>query len=99
VDNVGTVGVRRLEAIVHGRVQGVGFRAWVVKGARALNVTGYVRNLSDRRQVEVVAEGRDADLDRLVDALHKGPWIARVERVDANRFPARGDCADFDIRT
>lgn len=91
--------VRRLEVIVHGRVQGVGFRAWTVKQARALRLTGYARNLADRRQVEVVAEGSDADLDRLVEALHTGPWIARVERVVGDRFPARGDCADFDIRT
>jgi acylphosphatase len=99
VDINGVDGGRRLEAIVHGRVQGVGFRAWVVKQARSLSVTGYVRNLPDRRQVEVVAEGPDADLDRLVDALHKGPWIARVERVVGDRFPARGECEGFEIRT
>lgn len=93
------VGVRRLEAIVHGRVQGVGFRAWVVKQARALNLTGYARNLADRRQIEVIAEGLDADLDRFVEALHKGPWIARVERVVGDRFPARGDFTGYDIRT
>jgi acylphosphatase len=84
---------------VYGRVQGVGFRAWVVKQARALNLTGYARNLADRRQVEVVAEGPDAHLDQLVEALHKGPWIARVERVAMDRFPVRGDYSGFEIRT
>jgi acylphosphatase len=91
--------VARIEAIVHGRVQGVGYRAWVVKQARSLNLTGYTRNLADRRQVEVVAEGPVIDLDRFVEALHKGPWIARVDRVVGDRFPARGDIVGFDIRT
>lgn len=95
----GSGGKHRLEAVVYGRVQGVGFRAWVVKQARALNLTGYARNLADRRQVEVVAEGPDAHLDQLVEALHKGPWIARVERVAMDRFPVRGDYSGFEIRT
>ena len=84
---------------MHGRVQGVGFRAWVVKQARALKLTGYARNLVDRCKVEVVAEGPDARLDQLVEALHKGPWIARVERVLIDRSPARGDHSGFEIRT
>lgn len=89
----------RLEAIVHGRVQGVGYRAFVVKEARRLGVSGYARNLSDRRMVEVVVEGARVDLELLIAALHKGPWIAKVERVTTMWLPSTGQFADFDIRT
>lgn len=88
----------RIEAVVHGRVQGVGYRAWVVTEARRLGLAGHARNLPDRRQVEVVAEGATAALDRLLVAMRRGPVFARVERVDANRFPARGDLDRFDVR-
>jgi len=43
-----------LRALVHGRVQGVGFRAFVIYKARALRLSGFARNLSDGRTVEVV---------------------------------------------
>lgn len=89
----------RLEAVVHGRVQGVGYRAFVVKEARRLGVTGHARNLSDRRMVEVVAEGARIDLELLIAALHKGPWIAKVERVTTMWLPSTGQFSDFDIRT
>ncbi len=88
----------RLEAVVHGRVQGVGYRAFVVKEARRLGVTGYARNSPDRRMVEVVAEGSRIDLELLIAALHKGPWIAKVERVTTMWLPPRGQFTDFDIR-
>ncbi len=89
----------RLEAVGHGRVQGVGYRAFVVKEARRLAVTGYARNLPGWRMVEVVAEGARIDLELLIAALHKGPWIAKVERVTTLWLPSTGQFADFDIRT
>ena len=89
----------RLEAVAHGRVQGVGYRSFVVKEARRLAVTGYARNLPGWRMVEVVAEGARIDLELLIAALHKGPWIAKVERVTTLWLPSTGQFADFDIRT
>lgn len=89
----------RLEAVVNGRVQGVGYRAFVVKEARRIGVTGYARNLSDRRMVEVVAEGSRFDIELLIAALHKGPWIAKVERVTTMWLPSTRQFSDFDIRT
>lgn len=66
--------------IVSGRVQGVGFRAWVARQARALNVSGHARNLDDGT-VEVVAIGAGGSVLSLADSLEKGPALARVDAV------------------
>lgn len=75
--------MRRLEAVVNGRVQGVGFREFVRHEATTRGICGYVRNSDDGRAVEVVAEGDAQAIDALVVELHRGPRFARVERVDA----------------
>jgi acylphosphatase len=73
-----------LRAIVHGRVQGVGFRAFAQGMARYYGLTGYARNLDDSSTVEVVAEGPKRDLDALVDWLCIGPAGSYVEHVDVS---------------
>jgi acylphosphatase len=72
-----------LRAVVRGRVQGIGFRDYVVNRARFLGLSGYVRNLPDGRSVEVVAEGARPDLEQLLDYLREGPRISRIDAVDA----------------
>ena len=69
-------------ATVHGQVQGVYFRAFVQEQAKALGLTGYVKNLSSGRSIEVHAEGEKKKLEELLDHLKVGPPWARVERVD-----------------
>jgi acylphosphatase len=71
-----------LRAVVRGRVQGVGFREYVWNRARFLGVSGYVRNLTDGRSLEVVAEGERADLEQLLDHLREGPRLSRVDGVE-----------------
>ena len=88
----------RLEAVVRGRVQGVGFRVYALGVARGLGLTGWVANES-AGSVRVVAEGAAADLDRLVNALHEGPPAGYVDRVDEHRSPATGEFAGFSIRS
>lgn len=73
-----------LRALVRGRVQGVGFRDYVEHRARTLRVTGFVRNLSDGRTVEVVAEGSREALERLVAYLRGGPSGAHVTAVETD---------------
>lgn len=63
---------RALRALVHGRVQGVGFRWSAVREARSLGLSGLVANRPDGT-VEVIAEGDPARLARLVNWLEKGP--------------------------
>jgi acylphosphatase len=96
-EKLGDMTVRYLIA---GAVQGVGFRWFVARHARGLDLTGYARNLADGR-VEVVARGADATrLERLEAVLRAGPASARVEQVereelaDESNVPSRS----FDIR-
>lgn len=88
---------QRLEAIVRGTVQGVGFRWFVVRRATQLGLSGWTANEADG-SVRVVAEGTAAVLDELLAALHRGPAGANVDRVDAQRLPAIGDLRAFAIR-
>ncbi len=66
--------------LIRGRVQGVGYRQFVLEQARRLDLAGYVRNLPDGA-VEAVAAG--ADLSALEKALRQGPRMARVEAVES----------------
>jgi acylphosphatase len=65
---------------VAGRVQGVGFRVFVLDAAEAEGVRGWVRNTADG-DVEGVAEGDHEALDRFVKRLQRGPATARVDHV------------------
>ena len=69
-----------LHAVVHGQVQGVGFRYFVIQRALALNLRGYARNQGDD-SVEVVAQGEHAALERLLLLLRLGPPSADVTEV------------------
>lgn len=66
--------------IVTGRVQGVGFRWFVEREARAIGVGGWVRN-NDNGSVEVLATGSEEQLARLRKSLQDGPRAARVDEV------------------
>jgi acylphosphatase len=88
----------RLEATVRGRVQGVGFRYFVVRESRRLGLAGWVSNELDG-SVRVVAEGGDVAIGALEKALHVGPPGAVVERVSGVRMPATGRFASFGVRS
>jgi acylphosphatase len=87
---------QRLEAIVHGFVQGVFFRYNTRIEAVRLGLTGTVCNLPDGT-VEVKAEGPEEQLDCLLAWLHRGPELAEVERVDVEWKDAAGTYSDFQI--
>ena len=89
-------GFERIEAIVVGHVQGVGFRVFVARAARQAELTGWVRN-TDGGALEVVAEGPSASIDDLLDALRVGPAGAAVRDVRVSRRPAIGDLGPFRI--
>lgn len=88
----------RLNAVVHGRVQGVGFRFFVLRQAVALDLTGWVRNLEGGSAVEVLAEGASSSLRELLAALHEGPDAAYVRDVKVQYSPATGEFRDFHVR-
>ncbi len=85
----------RLHARVFGRVQGVGYRYWVMRRAAADGLTGWVMNLPDERSVELTAEGDASAIDALERALWIGPAGARVDGVEATRAPASGEYHRF----
>lgn len=88
--------MERLHAVVHGEVQGVGFRYFLMRRGRALGLLGWVRN-NDDGTVELVAEGERSALEELKRAAESGPSLSRVERVDARWSASGGGLGPFDL--
>jgi len=86
-----------MTAHVHGRVQGVGFRWFVRREARALGLAGWVRNEPDG-SVRLEAEGPRDLLDELEAAVRRGPSGSRVDRVDTRPMRPAGETGPFEIR-
>ncbi len=89
--------IRRFRARVYGVVQGVGFRWFVRHEAQRNNVVGYVRNLADG-SVEVEAQGKPQDLEKLLSAIKKGPPAGIVTKVDVEWLPPTDEFHTFEIR-
>ncbi|MCY4109247.1 MAG: acylphosphatase [Chloroflexi bacterium] len=75
----GTVTTSSVHATVIGKVQGVGFRYFVMRKANGLGLVGYVRNSRTYNRLEIVAEGRRDRLDDFLKAVRRGPPGARVD--------------------
>ena len=86
-----------LHIIVHGHVQGVGFRYFVQKHALTLDITGWVRNRPEGT-VEIWAEGPRAALDTLVSRIGRGPRHGLVRRLEHEWYTAKDTFQGFDIR-
>jgi acylphosphatase len=91
-------GVARIEATIRGRVQGVGFRYFVMRRAHDLGLRGWVANVADG-SVQCVAEGPQESLDALVDAVHRGPTGSIVEEVSVVSMAATGGFDRFAVRS
>ena len=88
--------VQAKRIIVHGRVQGVGFRYFVHHVASRLGLAGDVRNCPDST-VEIIVEGNAKRIAELIAEVHKGPSLARVERLEILDIAARGEYQSFSI--
>ena len=88
---------KRIQSTVHGRVQGVGFRYFVLDNAKRLNLTGWTRNRFNRT-VEVVAEGENENLLQFLQVLRKGHRSSQVKNVDHAWQAATGEFENFRIR-
>jgi len=84
-------------ATIYGRVQGVGFRYFTQNRATALGLVGYVRNRWDGT-VEVLAEGEEERLRRLLSQLQVGPRSAQVEKVEVRWQELSGKYMAFRMR-
>ena len=74
--------------LIRGRVQGVGYREWMVDAARRTGVRGYVRNLPNGTVEAIVSADQVDALDRLATLCRAGPDAASVQSLD--RSPAAG---------
>jgi len=83
--------------IVHGFVQGVGFRYYVYRNADFLNLSGFAKNLSDG-SVQVVAEGKNEDVTALLEKLRQGPSRSSVDYVETDFSEFTNEFNDFGIR-
>lgn len=77
--------MKRVRAVIHGRVQGVWFRGWTVDEAERRGLDGWVRNRHDGT-VEAVFAGEDTLVDDMISACWKGPSAAFVRHVEVEPF-------------
>ena len=89
-------GVTAYRAVVHGRVQGVGFRYNAVRKALSLGLTGWVCNRPDGT-VETHFEGDPEKTKEFSNWLRRGPLGASVIRVDTHSIPPHGTYATFTV--
>lgn len=87
---------KRVHLFISGRVQGVFFRAETQSQALRLNLKGWVRNVADGR-VEILIEGDEGDVQRMIAWCHKGPRLANVENVDYQEETFHDAFDDFEI--
>jgi acylphosphatase len=89
--------VVRVHLYISGRVQGVFYRRNAMQEAKRLGLTGWVRNLPDRR-VEAVAEGDEEHVEDFIRWCRKGPPLAIVRDVEIRQEPATNWFKTFEIR-
>ena len=87
----------RKRVVVHGRVQGVGFRYSTRQRAASAGVAGWVRNCPDGT-VEAVFDGDDEAVARMVEWMREGPRGAVVERAEVSEEEGSEELSGFDAR-
>ena len=90
--------MKKLEIIISGLVQGVGFRYFTVRLAQEYNILGNVRNSYDGK-VRVVATGDDENMDLFLQELRNGPRMARVEDMKITELVVTQNFTNFRIES
>ena len=90
------MGLKRIQVAVHGRVQGVFFRATAQREARQNGLTGWVKNRRDGA-VEMVVEGEEDAVKDFLAWAQQGPSTARVDKVETKWRSYTGEFSDFRI--
>ena len=89
--------VVRAHVWVTGRVQNVGFRAFVLDCGSLAGLTGWVRNVG-HDQVETVAEGPRAAVEKFIQDVRAGPGAARVDEARVEWETPTGEFGRFDVK-
>jgi len=89
--------MKQIIITIYGRVQGVFFRDGVKREADKLNLVGWTRNTPEGT-VEVLAEGEEENLKKLLDYCKEGPKFAKVEEVKVKWSEASGEFNEFMIK-
>jgi acylphosphatase len=90
------MGLKRIEIVVRGRVQGVYYRATAEREARHHGLTGWVKNRKDG-SVEMVIEGEEDAVKDFLAWAQVGPSTARVDKVETRWRSYTGEFTDFRI--
>jgi acylphosphatase len=80
---------------IHGKVQGVGYRAFATRVARRLGLKGSIKNQRDGT-VEAIVEGEKKTIDEWIEELKQGPRHAEVTQIEQETKEFSGRLADFD---
>ncbi|ESX18316.1 acylphosphatase [Mesorhizobium sp. LSJC264A00] len=87
---------RAVQARVHGKVQGVGYRLWARREAIGLGLVGWVRNERDGTVTTSIA-GADAAVSTMIERLRQGPTGSSVSKVETEEFEVLDAPVDFRI--
>lgn len=90
--------MKKLEIIISGLVQGVGFRYFTVRLAQEYNILGNVRNTYDEK-VRLIAIGNDENMDLFLQELRNGPRMARVEDMKITELAVTQNFTNFRIES
>jgi len=88
--------IEEIRCIVSGKVQGVFYRDFVVKHARHLALVGYVKN-AEKFKVEVVAQGYKDTLEKLIEHMREGPFLAIVSDMEVEWREPTADFSGFEV--
>jgi acylphosphatase len=88
---------KALKMLIEGRVQGVGFRRFIFRNARMLNISGYVKNNPDGK-VEVLAIGENDAMADFIKSAKKGPGFAWVYNITYQEIELENNYDSFEIK-
>ena len=72
--------------IVKGKVQGVGFRYWFSNLAISNGLNGYIKNLTNPEEVEIIIQGNRNEILKISEKIKEGPELALVKRIISNQL-------------
>jgi len=85
------------EIIVHGHVQGVGFRFYTYQNAIMNRITGWVKNNADGT-VKIVAQGEESNMNKFIDAVRRGPRFSKIIDVSIKELQGLENHKAFQIK-